>query len=484
MILHILLDIVSRSSSNLPYEKVGKKEPVCIADEVPCDIPDTWEWTRLSVANEMYTGNSINENEKKAKYMGLHEGRFYIGTKDVSFSHDIDYDNGVRIPYDNDKFRVAPQNSILMCIEGGSAGRKIAFTNQDVCFGNKLCCFVSYGIDPLYLYYYLQCPLFQTAFKDNTSGIIGGVSVNVLKDMLLPVPPYKEQKRIVSEIEKHIPYIEQYDVKETALRNLTVKFPQTLKQSILQQAVMGKLVPQDENDEPASILLDRIRAEKQALIEAGNLKKDKHESVIYRRDNSHYEKLDGIERCIDDEIPFDLPESWAWSRFSTLCNTLTCGYASTPEYVSEDIGKPFISAKNVKPFHFMPDDHKYIRRELFETLRDGCCPRKGDILLTRVGAGIGEAAIIDSDLEFAIYVSLTLIKLANYELLNNKYILYWLNSPISILAAASNTYGKGASQGNLNVKNVRNYLVPLPPTKEQTRIVAKIDQLMLGCNKL
>ena len=101
-----------------------------------------------------------------------------------------------------------------------------------------------------------------------------------------------------------------------------------------------------------------------------------------------------------------------------------------------------------------------------------------------MGAGIGEAAIIDSDLEFAIYVSLTLIKLANYELLNNKYILYWLNSPISILAAASNTYGKGASQGNLNVKNVRNYLVPLPPTKEQTRIVAKIDQLMLGCNKL
>ena len=89
--------VIFRGEDNLPYEKVGKKEPVCIADEVPCDIPDTWEWTRLSVANEMYTGNSINENEKKAKYMGLHEGRFYIGTKDVSFSHDIDYDNGVRI---------------------------------------------------------------------------------------------------------------------------------------------------------------------------------------------------------------------------------------------------------------------------------------------------------------------------------------------------------------------------------------------------
>ena len=126
------------NTDNLPYEKVGKNDPVCIADEVPFDIPDSWEWVRLSTANDMYTGNSINENEKKQKYTGLSDGYFYIGTKDVGFDHTINYDTGVRIPYDNEKFRIAPQNSILLCVEGGSAGRKISFTNQDVCFGNKL----------------------------------------------------------------------------------------------------------------------------------------------------------------------------------------------------------------------------------------------------------------------------------------------------------------------------------------------------------
>ena len=101
----------------MPYEKVGKNEPVCIADQIPFDIPDSWEWVRLSTANDMYTGNSINENEKKQKYTGLSDGYFYIGTKDVGFDHTINYDNGVRIPYDNEKFRIAPQNSILLCVE-------------------------------------------------------------------------------------------------------------------------------------------------------------------------------------------------------------------------------------------------------------------------------------------------------------------------------------------------------------------------------
>ena len=132
----------------------------------------------------------------------------------------------------------------------------------------------------------------------------------------------------------------------------------------------------------------------------------------------------------------------------------------------------------------MPEGHKYIKKELFYSLREGCCPQRNDILLTRVGAGIGEAAIIDSDLDFAIYVSLTLIKLMNYELIYNKYILHWLNSPISILNATKNTYGKGASQGNLNVKNVRKYLVPIPPVKEQYRIVSKIETLINILNKV
>ena len=308
----------------MPYafcEQIGK-EIRDISDEIPFEIPDSWEWCRLSFANDIYTGNSINESEKKAKYTGLSEGRYYIGTKDVEFNHTIVYDNGVKIPFDAVKFRIAPCSSILMCIEGGSAGRKIAFTDYEVCFGNKLCCFVSWGLDYMFLYYYLQSPIFQSAFKENTTGIIGGVSVNTLKSMLLPVPPIDEQKRIVERLTQLVPVLDEYGKAETHLTALNTTFPEALKKSILQEAVQGKLVPQNPDDEPASVLLERIRAEKQALIKAGKIKRDKHESVIITRDKIPYEIIDGEERCIADEVPFELPEGWCWCRLGTITTVL------------------------------------------------------------------------------------------------------------------------------------------------------------------
>lgn len=185
------------------YEKIENEE-ICIDEELPFEIPKTWEWTKLSFVSDMFTGNSINENEKKLKYKGLSEGYFYVATKDVNFNNEIDYYNGVRIPKNSKKFRIAPKNSILFCVEGGSAGKKIAITDKDICFGNKLCCFVSYGIDIKYLYYYIQSPMFIYDFKRNTTGIIGGVSINTLKQMFLPLPPIEEQKRIVEKLDKLI----------------------------------------------------------------------------------------------------------------------------------------------------------------------------------------------------------------------------------------------------------------------------------------
>lgn len=183
------------------YEKKEKDE-ICIDGELPFKIPNSWEWSKLSFVSDMFTGNSINDNEKNLKYKGLSEGYFYIATKDVNFNNEIYYDNGIRIPKNTEKFRIAPKNSILFCIEGGSAGKKIALTDKDICFGNKLCCFISYGIDIKYLYYYLQNPIFTYNFKRNTTGIIGGVSINSLKQMILPIPPIEEQKRIVEKLDK------------------------------------------------------------------------------------------------------------------------------------------------------------------------------------------------------------------------------------------------------------------------------------------
>ena len=193
--------IIFRGDDNKYYEQVGKK-CLDITEQIPFETPKNWVWTRLSHIANIYTGNSISETEKKSKFTDV-IGRYYIGTKDVDFNNRIIYDNGIAIPkqYEPD-FRLAPNNSILMCIEGGSAGRKIAILNQDVCFGNKLYCFSPFVGIGKYMYYYLQSPSFFELFNLNKTGIIGGVSIAKVKEILIPLPPIKEQQRIVAQIEK------------------------------------------------------------------------------------------------------------------------------------------------------------------------------------------------------------------------------------------------------------------------------------------
>lgn len=193
--------VIFRGDDNKYYEQVGKK-CLDITEKIPFETPKNWVWTRLSHIANIYTGNSISETEKKSKFTDV-IGRYYIGTKDVDFNNRIIYDNGIAIPkqYEPD-FRLAPNNSILMCIEGGSAGRKIAILNQDVCFGNKLCCFSPFVGIGKYMYYYLQSPSFFELFNLNKTGIIGGVSIAKVKEILIPLPPIKERQRIVAQIEK------------------------------------------------------------------------------------------------------------------------------------------------------------------------------------------------------------------------------------------------------------------------------------------
>ena len=193
--------VIFKGDDNKYYEQVGKN-CIDITDKIPFEIPNNWVWTKLSDVADIYTGNSISETEKNAKYTNV-VGRNYIGTKDVGFDNKVFYNNGVAIPKEYEQnFRIALKDSILMCIEGGSAGRKVAILNQDVCFGNKLCCLSPFIEIGKYIYFYLQSPSFIDMFNQNKAGIIGGVSIAKVKDILIPLPPLKEQCRIIHRLEE------------------------------------------------------------------------------------------------------------------------------------------------------------------------------------------------------------------------------------------------------------------------------------------
>ena len=360
------------------------------------------------------------------------------------------------------------KGDLLVC-EGGDIGRAAIWNyDYDIRIQNhihKLRAYISVCTE--YFYYLLS--LYKGAGWIGGKGIgIQGLSSNALHNILFPLPPVAEQYRIVEKIKEIKPFTDKYEIVGDKLNALNDGFPDQLKKSILQEAVMGKLVPQDPNDEPASVLLEKIRAEKQRLIAEGKLKKDKHESIIYRRDNSHYEKLDGVERYIDDEIPFEIPESWAWCRLGSILYKLTDGTHSTPKYV--EAGVPFISVKDVSSGNLSFDSCKYISEKEHKELYERCNPEKGDILLTKVGT-TGIPVIVDTDTKFSLFVSVALLKF-DVNLLDAQYLKCLINSPLVQLQAAENT--KGVGNKNWVMRDIANTLIVIPPTQEQHRIVEKI----------
>lgn len=338
-------------------------------EEISFDIPESWIWLRLGDFCQVYNGNSINSTVKQKKYSQKCDGHCFIATKDVGFDHIVDYENGIYIPKEETNFKVANAGSILLCMEGGSAGKKIGVLDRDVCFGNKLCCFTPYIIDNQYLYYYLQSPVFFSAFFSSMTGLIGGVGSAKLKNLICPIPPLAEQKRIVAKIEELMPLIEEYGKAEEQLTKLNAEFSDKLRKSILQQAVQGKLTERDPADEPASELIKRIKTEKEALMKSGKIKKEKP-----------------LPEITEDEKPFDIPDTWEWVRLSDICN-ISDGTHQTPTYVEHGI--PFISAQNVKPYRFLPENHRDVSYEDYLEYNKNISPEKGDILMARVGAGIG-----------------------------------------------------------------------------------------------
>lgn len=469
-----LLEQIKAEKEQLIKEGKLKREkplPEITEDEIPFDIPESWEWTRVFNVADMYTGNSIAESVKLSKYTKVEKGYDYIATKDVGFDHVVDYENGVRIPFNEDKFRYSYQNSILMCIEGGSAGRKIGILDRTVCFGNKLCSFNAIIIDPLYLYYYLQSPLFTQVFRGGITGIIGGVSINKLKTIIIPLPPLEEQKRIVAKIEELMPYVEKYGEAHSKLEEFNKKFPEDMQKSILQYAIQGKLVEQREEEGTAEELYRQIQAEKAKLIKEGKIKKEKPLAEI-----------------AEDEIPFEIPENWKWVRLGDLVSF--CGgfaYKST-SYISES-NNQIIRLGNVKNDKILLETNPvFISDELAENTNKYKIIA-GDILFTMTGTR-GK-----KDYFYTTVVSEEVLKIKKLYLnqrvgcLRNWYNInmHWLSLFLKADCITSQIFATEtgtANQGNIGSDNTMAMLIPLPPLEEQKRIVAKIEEMLPFCQQL
>ena len=366
--------------------------------------------------------------------------------------------------------RLNPTGSVLIAMYGATIG-KVGILTFPATTNQACCACLPIQVYNKYLFYFLLSNK-EKFIKQGEGGAQPNISKEKIIATLMPLPPLAEQRRIVAKIEELLPYIENYTQTETKLNALNTTFPTQLKKSILQQAVQGKLVPQNPDDEPASVLLERIRAEKQELIKAGKIKKDKNESVIFGRDNSHYEMVNGVEHCIDDEIPFEVPENWCWCRLGSILYKLSDGTHSTPKYVAN--GVPFISVKDVSAGELNFNECKYISLEEHKELYSRCNPEFGDILLTKVGT-TGIPVIVDTNNEFSLFVSVALLKF-NQSLLFNEYLMYMINSPLIQKQAEENTRGVGNK--NWVMRDIANTLIAIPPTPEQHRIVEKIEEIM------
>ena len=457
----------------MPYEKVGKNEPVCIADEVPFDIPDSWEWARLGmISTYSHTKQKINAKNADPQMWGLdlediEKGGRLLERKTVGERKAV----GDKTFFDSGDILYSKLRPYLLKI--------LVAPDCGICTPEIVPFKVFGKINPEYIVAFLKSPYLDVVINSVTYGVkMPRVGTETMTGLLVPLPPLSEQKRIVEKLSEVIPLTNSYAKVYVRAAELNQEFPELLKKSILQEAVQGKLVPQDPADEPASVLLEHIRAEKAKLLKEGKIKKDKHESVIFRRDNSHYEKLDGIERCIDDEIPFDIPDSWAWIRMGSLL-------AVNPRNaVSDDTLVGFM------PMPLLQDgfnnDHAF-EEKLWKNVKSGFTHfANNDVVIAKITPCFqNRKSAVIHDLPNGYGAGTTeLHVLRDYtKTLYMPYLLLLCKTHAFIQDGMKNFSGT-AGQQRIGKDFISNYLVPLPPVEEQKRIVQMAYFVIESCDIL
>ncbi len=415
------------------YEKIGKKgEAVCIDDKIPFEVPDNWELCRLENLCSLLNPK-IGEN-----------GQYpYLNAKFLRNKTD---------PEIKEKGRFIQTNTKVILVDGENSG-EVFLTHTDGYMGST---FRLLDINSqIYDKYILKLiELWRNPLKKSKKGAaIPHLNKEIFNNIIVGIPPLNEQKRIVNQIDSLMPLIIDYGDYEEKLDKLNSEFPDKLKSSILQEAIQGKLVPQDPNDEPASVLLEKIKEEKERLIKEKKIKRNNKESFIYKKNNHFYERIGkkGEEVCIDDEISFDVPTNWELCRLENLCSLLNPKIGENGQY-------PYLNAKFLrnKTDPEIKEKGRFIQTNTKVILVDG--ENSGEVFLTHTDGYMGSTFRL-LDINSQIY---------------DKYILKLIELWRNPLKKSK----KGAAIPHLNKEIFNNIIVGIPPLNEQKRIVDKIEELL------
>ena len=478
--------IIYRGEDNSYYEKFTDGKVVCIDDEIPFEIPESWSFVRLGViCNYLHRGKTPKYGNQKILPIIAqkcnHWDQLYI---DRCLFSDIDY----ILKYKEEQF-LQKGDIIINSTGGGTVGRTgyidatvfekfdkfVADSHVTIVRPNKL-------VSHRYIYHYLLSPYIQIGIEERCTGSTNQIELRTttISDYLVPIPPVEEQKRIVEKVESMLPVVTRYEKLQRNLEHLNSTLPSLIKKSILQEAIQGKLIPQDPNDEPASVLLQRIKEEKQRLVKEGKLKKkDVVDSIIYKGDdNKYYEQVDGETVDITEDIPFDIPNGWTWCRLKAICTIFTGATFKKEDSTTDKKGIRILRGGNILPFkiNFNADD-------IFlppNFVKENILLQRNDIVTPAVTSleNIGKMARIKDNLvDVTVGGFVFILRLYYSSDWLSKYLLAVMSSPTIIEYMKSITNKSGQAFYNIGKERLGTTLLPIPPHCEQHRIVSQIEKI-------
>ena len=446
-----------KTSDKLPYTQ----------DDFPFEIPESWVWVTLENITSKITDGSHNPPSNKGIGIPLLSAANIFNNK-VNFDTANRWISEDEWNYENKRTELE-LNDILLTIVGTIGRTAIIKTNQKFALQRSVAVLKPVLFYSEYLSFILQSPYLMEKMTSESKGTAQkGIYLNTLKNLYIPLPPLNEQKRIVAKLEEILPFIDEYDKKEQKLIALHQQFPEQLKKSILQSAIQGKLVEQDPNDEPASELVKRIQAEKERLISEKKIKKPKVKSEIVVRDNLPFEIVNGVERCIADEVPFEIPESWVWARLGNV-SALNGGFAFKSQNFS-NVGSLVVRISDFNNNGFLfknPVRHNYALSLTNYVIN------KYDILIAMTGGTVGKSYFVTEMPEEILLLNQRVAAVRAIEVLP-AYANIFINS--GYIKDKINSI-KNSTNDNISMEDINNFFIPIPPLNEQKRIVQKIEEL-------